>query len=44
MARTPEPQKSMSSDAESYSAEAFRLSREVHRNTRVELDVAYGPG
>ena len=43
MARTLEPQKPMSSDAEMYSAEAFRLSREVQQNTRVELDVAYGP-
>ena len=43
MARTLKPQKPMSSDAEAYSAEAFRLSREVQRNTRVELDVAYGP-
>ncbi len=43
MARTFKPQELMSADAEAYSAEAFRLSREVQRNTRCELDISYGP-
>ncbi len=43
MARTFKPQELMSTDAEAYSAEAFRLSREVQQNTRVELDAAYDP-
>ena len=42
MARILETQEPMSSDAEAYSATALKLSREVQRTTKVELDVAYG--
>ena len=43
MDRILKTQEPMSSDAEAYSATALKLSREVQRTTKVELDVAYGP-
>ena len=42
MPETLKPQPPMSERAEEYTATALKLTREVQRRSRVELDVAYG--